>query len=524
MPVASDRGAPTPLPDVAAESSPDPSEERGFGPAQRFGALVGPLLFVVMLLSPAPDGLPMEGWRTAAVVVLMAIWWMTEAIPISATALLPLVMFPLMGVDTIQSTAAPYAHPMIFLFMGGFIIALGMQRWGLHRRIALNIIRAIGTRPSAVITGFMISSAFLSMWVSNTATTMMMLPIGLSVIELARRSDQGGDNDQQSRHFGIALMLGIAYASSIGGLGTVIGTPTNALLVGFMNEAYGLQISFAQWMMVGLPVVVIGIPVAHFVLTRIAYPLRMDTLPGGREYVDAELSRLGRISRPERIVAGVFSLVAALWVFQPLLSARVQGLSDAGIAIFGALLLFVFPVDLRRGIFVLNWKYAEKLPWGVLILFGGGLTIASAIQRTGLAEWIGGFFAVISFWPVFLVILAVTAVILMLTELTSNSATAATFLPIMTSVAIGIGENPLLLTIPAAVAASCAFMLPVATPPNAIVYGSGVITIPQMARAGLTLNIAFIFIITILTYTLVAFMFGIELGVVPDWALTPQPR
>jgi solute carrier family 13 (sodium-dependent dicarboxylate transporter), member 2/3/5 len=506
--------------DRSPARGPGPETERGLTRLQIFGAIAGPLLFVAMVLAPAPEGLSLAGWRTAAVAVLMAIWWMTEMIPISATALLPLVLFPILGVETIQATAAPYAQPMIFLFMGGFMIALAMQRWGLHRRIALNIIRVIGTRPGSIITGFMVSSAFLSMWVSNTATTMMMLPIGLSVIELARRSDGvDGSSAQHSRNFGICLMLSIAYASSIGGVGTLVGTPTNALLAGFMAESFGFEIDFVHWMAVGLPLVLVGLPVVHFALTRIAYPLRMKTLPGGREYVDAEIHRLGRISRPETMVAGVFGLVATLWIFQPLLSEYVTGLSDAGIAIFGAILLFMLPVSLKRGVFLMNWKYAEQLPWGVLILFGGGLTLAGAIQRTGLAEWLGGFFEVIGGWPVILVIGAAAMLIIILTELTSNSATAAAFLPIMVAVAVGIGENPLLLAVPVTIAASCAFMLPVATPPNAIVYGSGIMTIPQMARAGIVLNILFVFIITILAYTVVGYVFGVQLGVVPDWAL-----
>jgi solute carrier family 13 (sodium-dependent dicarboxylate transporter), member 2/3/5 len=523
MPVVSSPGAATSAQPSPPTGSPASPEEKGFGPAQWVGGAAGPALFVLMLLLPTPEGLSPAGWRTAAVAALMAVWWITEAMPISATALLPLVLFPLLGVGTIQVTATPYANPMIFLFMGGFIIALGMQRWGLHRRIALTIIRAIGTQPSALIAGFMVSSAFLSMWVSNTATTMMMLPIGLSVIELAR-SGVGVQDARAARAtqgFGIALMLGIAYASSIGGIATLVGTPTNALLVGFMNETYGFQIDFVQWMMVGLPVVLVGLPVTHLVLTRVAFPIRHVKLSGSREFIDSELARLGRISGPEIMVGSVFALVGLLWIVQPLLSAwLLPGLSDAGIAIFGALILFMIPVDPKRGVFLLNWKYAEQLPWGVLILFGGGLSLAGAIQRTGLAEWIGGGFTGLSHWPVFLILLTVVAAIILLTELTSNSATAAAFLPIMASVAVGIGQNPLLLAVPIAIAASCAFMLPVATPPNAIVYGSGVMTIPQMARAGLWLNLTFTLLLAVLTYTVVVFVFGIELGTVPAWART----
>lgn len=500
-----------------AVGPPDDEPKKGYGRLQKFGAIVAPVLFTVMVLSPAPRDLPLAGWHTAAVAVLMAVWWMTEAIPIPATALLPLVLFPLLGIETIAATAAPYAHPMIFLFMGGFMIALAMQRWGLHRRIALTIIHAIGTRPGSIIAGFMVASGFLSMWVSNTATTMMMLPIGISVVELARRSDTDLVDGRSSMNFAVCLMLSIAYASSIGGIATLVGTPTNPLLAAFLNENYGVQIGFLQWMMVGLPVAIIGLPIAHLGLTRIAFPVRMRTLPGGREYVEGELSRIGRLSRPEMMVATVFALVAVLWISQPLLESVLPGLSDTSIAIFGALLLFVLPIDLRRGVFLLNWSYAERLPWGVLILFGGGLTLAGAIARTGLAEWIGGFLAGVGGWPVVFVVLIVVAVIILLTELTSNSATTAAFLPIMVSVAVAIGQNPILLAVPVTMAASSAFMLPVATPPNAIVYGSGVMSIAQMARGGLILNVLFTLLITALTLTLVTMVFGIELGVLPDW-------
>ena len=479
----------------------------GFG----FGIFV----FVIMMVMPSPEGLSVAGWRTAAVALLMASWWITEVIPISATAMIPLVLFPVLGIGEIGETARPYANPMIFLFMGGFIIAIAMQKWELHRRIALNIIQVIGSRPRNIIAGFMVSVIFLSMWVSNTAATMMMLPIALSVIQLTQSGENTPADRQQYHNFAVALMLAIAYSASVGGLATVIGTPTNALLIGFMNESYGIEISFAQWMTVGIPIVIFGFPVIFYTLTSVVYPVRFKTLPGGKEYIEKEVLELGAMSRPEKIVAAVFTLVALLWMTRPLIEPYIPGISDAGIAIFGALLLFLIPVDVTRGQFMLTWKAAEKLPWGVLILFGGGLTLAGAIQRTGLAEWIGGFFGVLAGWPVILIILIVAMVIIMFTELASNSATAAAFLPIMGSVAIGIGENPLLLALPVAVVASCAFMLPVATPPNAIVYGSNVMTIPEMARAGFMLNILFAVLITLLTYYLFTIILGIEIGQIP---------
>jgi sodium-dependent dicarboxylate transporter 2/3/5 len=507
----------------ASDTSLD-SAEAQYGLRQRIGLGAGPVLFVAILLAPTPEGLSPEAWRTAAVGLLMATWWITEAIPIAATALLPLGLFPLLGVGTVDAAAEPYANPLIFLFLGGFLIALGMQRWGLHRRVALRVIRAIGARPGRVVLGFMVTSAFLSMWISNTATAMMMLPIGLSVVRLAMpdegeegEADPDGTPDER-RTFAVVLMLGIAYACSIGGAGTLIGTPPNALLAGFLDETYGVDVSFARWMVVGLPVVVLGLPLAYLTLTRVAYRLTLSRIAGGRAMIEREVERLGPTTRPERIVAVVFGVVAALWMTRGWLSAWVPGLSDAGIAMAGALVLFVVPADWKEGVFVLDWSVADEVPWGVLLLFGGGLSLASAVERTGLATWIGEALGGLEGLPVVGVIFGVAAVVVLLTELTSNTATTAAFLPILGSVAVGIGQNPFLLVVPAALAASCAFMLPVATPPNAIVYGSGALTIPDMARAGVVLNVAFTVLITALTYGLVTLAFGVELGVVPPWA------
>ena len=473
------------------------------------GLFGGLLVFIIMVLSGAPENLSQEGWYTAAVAALMAVWWISEVIPIPVTALLPLVLFPLFGISDITATAVPYANPMIFLFMGGFIIAIAMQEWNLHRRVALNIISVIGSKPKSIILGFMISAAFMSMWVSNTAATMMMLPIALSVIDLTSRVDHGIEARVQYRNFAVVLMLSIAYAANVGGLGTVIGTPTNALLIGFVSQSYGVEISFVEWMMIGIPLVIFGLPVIFFSLTTLTYPVRFKSLPGGREYIEREVKGLGKFSRQEMLVAFVFVLVALLWITRPFLVIFIPGISDAGIAIFGALLLFLIPADWREGRFLLSWKAAARLPWGVLILFGGGLTLAGAIQRTGLAEWIGGYFTVLGGLPFVMVIFIVAGVVIFFTELASNSATAAAFLPVMGSVAIGMGQDPLLLAIPVAVSASCAFMLPVATPPNAIVYGSGIMSIPQMVRAGLWLNLFFTALITIITKYLVPLILGI---------------
>jgi solute carrier family 13 (sodium-dependent dicarboxylate transporter), member 2/3/5 len=511
--------------DIDVTNNQKDGSDEGFGVAEKtngpvslmkwLGFIGGLSVFVLMIASNAPEGLSLAGWRTAAIATLMATWWVTEVIPISATAMLPLVLFPILGVGDISTTATPYANPMIFLFLGGFIIAIAMQRWDLHRRIALNIIAVIGSRPRGIILGFMISSAFMSMWVSNTAATLMMLPIAMSVIHLTKSIEHSLEDQKQYKNFALTLMLAIAFSSSVGGLGTVIGTPTNALMIAFVDEAYGIEINFAEWMMIGIPVVILGIPVIFYTLANIVYPVRIDRLPGGREYILDEMKRLGKISRPEVMVAVIFTLVGILWITRPLIVDYIPGLSDAGIAIFGALLLFLIPVNLRNATFLLRWKDAEKLPWGVLILFGGGLTLAGAIQRTGLAEWVGGYFGILAGWHVILIIFVVAMVIIMFTELASNSATAAAFLPVIGSVAIGIGQDPLLLAVPVALVASCAFMLPVATPPNAIVYGSGVMTIPEMAKAGFMLNIFFAVLVTLLTYFLFTLILGIDIGQIP---------
>lgn len=487
---------------------------------QKTSLVAGFVLFVIMLSLPAPKGLSPAAWKTAATGVLMAIYWITEAIPIPATSLIPMVFFPIFNIGSIKESTAPYANPLIFLFMGGFMIALGMQRWKLHLRIALSIIRLLGMRPKALIAGFMISAAFLSMWVSNTATTLMMLPIGLSIIELAK-SAAAKENAEDFASFKTALMLSIAFAASIGGLGTLIGTPPNALLAGFMEENYNFHILFGQWMMVGVPIVVLGLPLAYLTLTRIVFPIRIEKLPGGKEYIHRELKKLGPITKAEKWVAIVFVVVALSWMMRPLLVKLLPGISDTGIVIVGALLMFAIPVDWKNGIFLLTWRDAEKLPWGILILFGGGLTLASAISRTGLSVWIGKELALFSHLPVIVVVAILVTVVILLTELTSNTATTAAFLPVVASVAVSAGQNPLLLVIPATIAASCAFMLPVATPPNAIVFGSGSVTISQMLRAGIVLDALFLLLVLALTFSLGLFVFHIHIGLIPAWVSAP---
>jgi solute carrier family 13 (sodium-dependent dicarboxylate transporter), member 2/3/5 len=488
-----------------------------FYDSKQLGFYLGLLLFVVMLLLPAPGGLEAAAWKTAAVAVLMATWWISEAIPIYATALVPIVLFPVLEIAPIANTTAPYANPLIFLFMGGFIIAISMQKWNLHRRIALRIVHFVGVKPTSIIIGFIIASAFLSMWVSNTATALMMLPIAISVLQFAEE-DPAGDDQNGVTNFQIVLVLAIAYACNIGGIGTLIGTPPNALLAAFMLENYNVEIGFAQWLLVGVPLMLIMLPVMFVLLTKVIYPIKLKELPGGSNVIKNQLAKLGSITKPETRVAAVFTCTALLWIFRPLLGGILPGLSDAGIAIAAGVVLFLLPGGTESGSKLLIWKDLRDLPWGILILFGGGLSLAMAISSSGLAAWIGEAVSGLDTIPLILLLFCVITIVVFLTEITSNTATAAAFLPILASSALGIGQNPMLLVIPAAIAASCAFMLPVATPPNAIVYGSGKVTIPHMAKAGLWLNIFVSVLLTIACYSLFAWVFGIEIGLIPEWA------
>lgn len=484
--------------------------------SSRFGLYLGVFLFLVFLFLPAPEGLDDSAWKTAAVAILMATWWISEAIPIAATSLIPIVLFPVLGIAPIGDATTPYANPLIFLFMGGFIIAIAMQTWGLHKRIALNIVNVMGVKPSSIIIGFIIASAFLSMWVSNTATALMMLPIAVSVLYFVENKTE--DGKPGVTNFEIVLLLSIAYACNIGGIGTLIGTPPNALMAAFMLENYGIEIGFAQWMMVGVPLVLLLLPIMYIVLSRFIFPIKMKELPGGKSIILNQLKKLGEISTPEFRVAIVFTTTAFLWIFRPLITDVIPGLSDAGIAITAGVVLFIIPNGKKTGGMLLQWNNLRDLPWGILILFGGGLSLASAISSTGLAAWIGQGVSGLDALPIIILLLVVILIVVFLTEITSNTATAAAFIPILASAAVGIGQNPFLFVIPAAIAASCAFMLPVATPPNAIIYGSGKVSIPQMAKAGIWLNIIVSVILSIACYTLFAYVFGIEIGIIPDWA------
>jgi sodium-dependent dicarboxylate transporter 2/3/5 len=495
---------------------------------RRVGLVAGPVLALILyFLLPAEyhdaagNAVPLghATRATLAMMVWMATWWMTEAVGIEVTSLLPIVTFPMLGVMPLAKTTANYGADVIFLFLGGFVLALAIQRWGLDRRIAFQALKWVGTRPAAIVAGIMGATAFISMWVSNTATAAMMVPIALSVIELSlfRRTgktlaEHGGipQDDIDDRNLALSLLLGVAYASSIGGLGTIIGSPPNGIFVRFYAQTYGVEVSFLKWMMVGIPAMLLFLPLAWLLNTRLLFPVRIREIEGGRAWVKDEIRKLGPLNRGERATMSVFAVAIFLWVFRPLLAgihiggvAPLANLSDAVIAVAAAIAMFIIPVDLKRGVFVSDWDSAVKLPWGVLILFGGGLALAAATEANGVGDFIGSLARGFSGWPVMAVVFVVIALMVFMSELTSNTAQVATMLPILAALAPVLGVPPALLLLPSTIAASCAFMMPVGTPPNAIVFGTGLVRMPQMMKAGLWLNLTGILLITALTYLLI---------------------
>ena len=465
----------------------------------------GPIVCVVALVLPPPGGLSEPAWHVAGVAGWMAIWWLTAVVPLEATALLPIVLLPLLRIAPIGDVTASYADPIIFLFLGGFLLAATLERWHLHKRFALKTIRAVGTDAPRVVLAFMLASAVASMWISNTATAIMMLPIAIAVVGGAATQGDAATTAPTSGGFPTALLLGIAYASSIGGVSTLIGTPPNALLAGAARELLGEDVSFAGWMAIALPIAIPMLAGCWFLLVRM-FRVR-GTIPGLAEEVDREHRALGSMSGGERFIVGVFLLTALAWVLRspktigsvhvPGLSDLLPGISDAGIAIAAAAILFVTPLPRQRHATALDWDTARKVPWGILLLFGGGLALAGAFETSGLTEWLGTRLGGLRGVP-FPIVVAVTATLFVfMTELTSNTATAALGMPLMVGVADGLGLAALPLMTTAAMAASMAFMLPVATPPNAIVFGSRMVNPKHMVRAGLGLNFLSIMIITL---------------------------
>jgi solute carrier family 13 (sodium-dependent dicarboxylate transporter), member 2/3/5 len=489
----------------------------------RVGIFVGPILALVVFLwlPHGEGGLPDAARACGGVATLMAVWWMTEALPLEATALLPLVLLPLAGVyseNAFKRAAAPFADPAIFLFLGGFLIALAIERWGLHRRIALLTLLAVGTSPARLIGGFMLATALISMWISNTATTVMMLPIGLSVVHLLSDRLEHPRNATEgvpyhAGNFAVCLLLGIAYAASLGGFATLVGTPPNVFFKGFMSGR-DVEIDFWRWMLFATPLSFVYLLLAWLLMTRILFPLGQVSIPGGRQLIRDELARLGPMSRGEWTVLVVFLGTAGLWMAGGWLRnnvASLKVLDDYLIAMIGALVLFMIPVDPARHVFALDWKTAVRLPWGVLLLFGGGLSLAQALTESGLAQWIGQQVAVLRGLPTLLQIVLIVAIIVFSGELTNNLSAVVALLPILFEVAVGMQLDPLLFCVPAAVAASCGFMLPVATPPNAIVFGTGHMRLGQMVRAGFWLDLLAVVLIPLFTYVAGNAVLGIRM-------------
>jgi sodium-dependent dicarboxylate transporter 2/3/5 len=481
----------------------------------RLGLYLGPASFlIIQFLVSSPDLNP-QAQAMLGMTLWMAIWWITEAMPIAGTAILPLILMPLLGLLKIDAVSANYMHPTVLLYMGGFLLATGIEKWNLHKRIALNIINLLGTDLRRIVLGFILATGFLSMWISNSATALMMLPIGLAVVGQFKEQ-LGNSNDKLSSNLGKNIMLGIAYAASIGGMATLIGTPTNAILSAVVKEMYNYSIAFDEWMLFGLPFSLILLGICWYYLVSFGNPLPKNfRLGDAKSVVNQQLKALGRITFEEKIVLAVFGIVCFSWITRSFFLAKlIPGIDDTIIVLIGVVLLLLLPSS-RSGERILDWKTAEKIPWGVLILFGGGLALAEGFKETGLAEWIGQKFTLIEGVGFFVLLLIIITSVNFLTEVTSNVATASMLLPILASVAIKLDLHPFGLMVGATLAASCAFMLPVATPPNAVVFGSGYLQMKDMVKAGLWLNILSILIITLMVYYILPWLWGIDLQAYP---------
>jgi len=472
--------------------------------------LLGPVSFLIMSFLPVPKGISPEAWKVLAMASLMLIWWISEAVPIAVTSLLPLVLLPSMGVAKLEAAAAPYANPVVYLFMGGFVIALAMEKWALHKRIALQIVNMTGTNANGIIGGFMMATAFISMWISNTATAIMMLPIGLSIITLMQNQiSPDKENEKGLRNFSISMMLAIAYGANIGGTATIIGTPPNVVFAGYMRENFNVEVTFLTWMMIGTPFAIILLIFTYFLTVKVLFPNNLGNFGGAKEIINSELKELGPMTTGEKLTLLIFISTALSWIFRLQIDSIFPAIkiSDTTIALVAAMLLFIIPVSLHKKEFLLNWSDTEKLPWGILLLFGGGLSLADSLASTGIINIIGDQFKGLDSegW---VFIIGLSTVSLFLTEVMSNVALVTIFLPVVGAIAVGAGIPPIQLCIPVTIAASCAFMFPMSTPPNAIVFASGRITIGQMAKAGFILNLITILVIAFLVKFLFPFVLG----------------
>ncbi|MEP3371757.1 MAG: SLC13 family permease [Maribacter dokdonensis] len=476
---------------------------------QNIGRVLGPLVFFLILFFFHQDDLSDEANAVLASVAWVAIWWVTEAIPIYVTALLPLILFPLTGGLSLTETATSYGHKYIFLYMGGFILAIAIEKWNLHRRIALTIINLIGTNVINIILGFMLATAFLSMWISNTAAAVIILPIAMAIVY--QLNDNPDTEKNENKIFGKALMLAIAYSASIGGIATLIGTPTNLVLAGVVQTTFGKEITFSEWFVLGFPIAMILLFLCWYYLTRFAFTFKQKDFPGGRSEISARLKALGKMGYEEKSVLVVFAVTAFAWIARSFLLQRfIPKMDDTIIAMMTVVILFLLPTR-EKGKRLMDWQDAVKLPWGILLLFGGGLTLALGFDTSGLALWIGSKLSALQVLPFFLLLMILISIVNFMTEITSNIATTAILLPVLVSLAPVLGVHPYYLMIAATLAASCAFMLPVATPPNAVVFGSGYLEMQDMVKKGFWLNIISILILTVVVYIVLPMVWDLSL-------------
>ncbi|MFT5846945.1 MAG: sodium-dependent dicarboxylate transporter 2/3/5 [Psychroserpens sp.] len=475
---------------------------------QKIGLVLGPALFLIILQFFHPEGLSQPANAILASAVWVAVWWITEALPIAVTALLPIVLFPLSGGLSLKDTTASYGHKYIFLFIGGFILAIAIEKWNLHKRIALTIIKLVGTNVVNIILGFMIATAFLSMWISNTATAVMILPVGMAIV--AQLRDNPNTKEDENLIFGKALMLSIAYSASIGGMATLIGTPPNLVLAGVVQEAYGVEITFAQWFSFGFPITLVLLGLCWLYLTKFAFKFKQKAFPGGRDEINRQLKDLGTLSYEEKTVLIVFSLTAIAWITRSFLIKQfIPAIDDTIIAVLFAIVLFMLP-NKEKDKRIIDWEDAVKLPWGILLLFGGGMALALGFDSSGLALWLGEQMTNLQTISLFALLLILIAAVNFLTEITSNLATTAMILPVLVPLATILNVHPYFLMVGATVAASCAFMLPVATPPNAVVFGSGYLKIEDMVKKGVWMNIVSIILLSIIVYYFLPLIWDLE--------------
>ncbi|MFB4213695.1 DASS family sodium-coupled anion symporter [Shouchella sp. JSM 1781072] len=495
-------------------------QKKPYSRAQLVGLILGPLLFLLTILFFEPAGLSADGQRVLAVTLWIATWWMTEAIPIPATSLMPLILLPITGAMEGSDVASSYGNDIIFLFLGGFFIATAMEKWDLHKRIALFIISVIGTSTQRILLGFMLATGFLSMWVSNTAAVMMMIPMALAITAQVAAALKDEEHKRDLPKFEKSLLFGVGYAGTIGGLGTLIGTPPNIILAAQLDTIFGITIGFGTWMLFAVPVVLILLFFTWFYLGRINFKTSIKTLPGGKELIASERQKLGKTSFEEKVVGAVFLFAAFMWITREFfwagddpLIVQLPGISDGMIAIIATMLLFLIPA--KAATRILDWSDSKDIPWGVLLLFGGGLAIAAGFQSSGLSTWIGDQLTILDGLHMLLIIGGATLLIMMLTEITSNTATATMILPVVGALAVAIDIHPFALMIPCAMAANCAFMLPVGTPPNAIIFGTGKLKIIEMVKAGFWLNVFATILIVLAVYFLVPLTMGIDLTTFP---------